>query len=150
MDMTTLSQSLLDAFVTVPDRRKGIRYSVPSILALTTLAMLSGEDSLFGIRKWGARLDPAILRILGFSQGRVPAYSSLQLIFLSLDEAGYEAALQSWLASTTFLEATSSITSPRRKRHRRRHPGHLPGLELVAPFVYSLDPILAEAGICIQ
>ena len=81
MEMATLSQSLLDVFADVPDRRKGTRYSLPSILALTTLAMLAGEDSLFGIR------------------------------------------------------------------HRGPQPGHLPGLELVAPFAYSLDPILAEAGI---
>jgi len=71
--------SLMEAFGSIPDARtrKGRRYELPPVLLLSVAAMMSGANDLLSIRRFGKRLTPAGLAMLGFTRGRAPAHSTL-------------------------------------------------------------------------
>jgi len=87
--------SLAAAFAGVPDprRRHGTRYALPAILAMAVAAILSNHLSVLAIAEWGARQSAAVLRTLGFPDGRTPCQSTLQRLFAKLDGQALSAAL---------------------------------------------------------
>jgi hypothetical protein len=82
-----MTRTLWDALCEVPDRRgrKGRQIPLPSILALSVAAMLSGADSLIAMFRWGRRLRPEALKLLGFEDGTAPCHATYHYVFLSLD-----------------------------------------------------------------
>ena len=70
-----MRRTLWDALGEVPDQRgrKGRQIPLPSILALSVAAMLSGADSLIALFRWGRRLRPEALKLLGFEDGTAMA-----------------------------------------------------------------------------
>ena len=69
-------------FESIPDRRtrKGRRFELPSILTLTLAAMLSGANDLQAIARWGRRLTPKSLAMLGIKRRKAPCHASYTLI----------------------------------------------------------------------
>lgn len=82
-----MTRTLFDALQELPDQRgrKGRQIPLPAILALSVAAMLAGADSLISIFRWGRRLPPQALRLLGFAEGAAPCHASYHYIFQSLD-----------------------------------------------------------------
>lgn len=70
---------------TGPARAKGSSIPLPSILALSVAAMLSGADSVLAIFRWGRRLRPEALRLHGFDGSAAPCHATYHDVFLSLD-----------------------------------------------------------------
>lgn len=102
MKTEELGLSLLAAFARVPDvrSRHGRRSPLSALLTLATAAMLAGARSLYAISQWG-RLQPlAVRHALGFTEGDMPAATTLHYVFKRLDVARFEAALQTWAAAT--------------------------------------------------
>ena len=66
------SVSLFEAFGEVPDPRgaQGRRHPLPAILALTTVAILSGARSLYAIAQFGRDRGKSFAVALGFKIGR--------------------------------------------------------------------------------
>src|SRR3712207_3810830 len=80
---TTLAPApddLVAAFADVPDPRRaqGRRFPLPAVLALAVAAILANQLSVLAIAQWGARQRPAVLRALGFRDGKTPHPSTLQ------------------------------------------------------------------------
>lgn len=73
--------------------RKGRRYSLPSLVMLALAAMLSGANDLLGIHRFGRRLTPKSLEMLGISHGKSPAHATLHYVFGKLDAARLAQAL---------------------------------------------------------
>src|SRR5918999_2760557 len=98
MDEQTIGRSLLAAFATVPDPRKprGRRHPLPALLALSTVAMLSGARSLYAIAQWGRLQRSAVVEALGFTRERTPCVATPHLAFKALDAGAFEAALAGW------------------------------------------------------
>lgn len=73
--------SLMDAFRGVGDgrHRRGIRYSLPSVLALCVVALLSGRQNLTRIRRFGAQ-NLEVLDALGFRRRRAPVTTTLSAL----------------------------------------------------------------------
>lgn len=82
-----MERTIWDALCEVPDRRgrRGRQIALPSILVLSLAGMLSGADSLIALFRWGRRLRPEALRLLGFSDGRAPCHATYHYVFKSLD-----------------------------------------------------------------
>ena len=93
--------ALLAAFAAVPDprRARGRRFPLAALLALAVAALLSDQRSVLAIAQWGARQRPAVLRALGFGDGRVPHQSTLQRLFRKLDAGALSAAVGAALAA---------------------------------------------------
>jgi hypothetical protein len=70
----------------LPDRRtrKGRRYSLASILTLSIAAMLCGADDLLAIHRFGRRLTPKGLEMLGIRHGKSPAHATLHYVFAAI------------------------------------------------------------------
>jgi hypothetical protein len=87
MEVAVMTRTLWDALGEVPDGRgrKGRQLPLPALLALSVAAMLSGSDSLIAIFRWGRRLKPEALQVLGFADGIAPCHATYHYVFRSLD-----------------------------------------------------------------
>lgn len=82
-----MTRTLADALCEVPDQRgrKGRQIPLPAILSLSIAATLAGADSLIAMFRWGRRLRPEALRLLGFEDGVAPCHATFHYVFQSLD-----------------------------------------------------------------
>lgn len=71
----------------VPDRRglQGQQYKLQSLLGIAIGAMLAGANDLRAIFRWGRRLKPEALRLLGIEDGKAPCHATYHYVFKSLD-----------------------------------------------------------------
>ncbi len=83
-----------EALEGLPDRRtlKGRRYALSSIVGLSFAAMLSGANDLRAIYRWGRRLTPKSLAMLGIERGRAPCHATYHYVFRSLAAADLDKA----------------------------------------------------------
>jgi len=93
-------RSLAAAFAHVPDPRRAgsVTYALSAILTLAVVAILSNHLSVLAIAEWGEGQAPALLRTLGFPDGRTPCQSTVQRLFRKLDSAALSAALSAHVA----------------------------------------------------
>ena len=86
-------QSLWERLALVPDRRgrKGRQYGLPAVVTLTLAAMLSGANDLRAVFRWGRRLPPEALYLLGLE--RAPFHATYHYFYKALDMASAEAVL---------------------------------------------------------
>jgi len=140
-----MGAGLLVAFATVPDPRSphGRRHPLPAILALATVAMLSGARSLYAIAQWGRLQSPAVVGALGFTRERTPAVSTLHLVFRDLNAAAFEAALSAWARVNLGDEEAIAIDG---KGLRGIHGEELAGVRLVAAYSDGAGLVLAQSG----
>lgn len=90
-----LMGTLWSALERIPDRRtkKGRRFELASIVMLSLAAMLSGANDLRSIFRWGRRLTPQGLRMLGIERRRAPCHSTYHYVFQSISAEDLERAL---------------------------------------------------------
>lgn len=94
--MTGAALTLWEVVGTIPDRRgrKGRQYPLASVLVLALSAMLSGANDLMAIFRWGRRLPPEALYLLGLE--RAPCHAMYHYFFKALDVAAAESVLGEW------------------------------------------------------
>ena len=92
--------TLWTALEGMPDRRtrKGRRYSLASMVMLSLAAMLSGANDLMAIYRWGRRLTPKGLAMLGIECGRAPCHATYHYVFRAIAAADLERALGTLVA----------------------------------------------------
>jgi len=90
-----MTRTLWDALNEIEDRRgrKGRQYKLPSVLGIAIAAMLAGANDLLAIFRWGRRLKPEALQLLGIDDGVAPCHATFHYFFKSLDADGLAAAL---------------------------------------------------------
>lgn len=92
--------SLLEALRTLRDLRKkrGIRHSQVSVLAMSVCATLSGAQTLTAIVEWAHALRRPTLRRLGCLRENAPSYSTFWRVLGGCDVVALEDAVGAWLA----------------------------------------------------
>ena len=127
----TGQDSLIAALSTVPDPRdaRGIRHSLPGMLAMATAAVLAGNTSFYAIGQWiagasqktlkalGARLNPTTGRHVG------PDEKTVRQLCVRLDGDALDAALGRWLHRRALAAAAAKARTghrPSRDRKARR------------------------------
>jgi len=78
--------SLYGYLAKLTDRRKrrGVRYSLATILVLVVLAKLCGQDKPFGIADWAQQRRSFLVEALRLKHGRLPHHSTYRRIFESV------------------------------------------------------------------
>ena len=80
--------TLFEALQGIPDRRtkKGRRFPLAAILAISIAAMLSGANDLRAIFRWGRRLIPKALQALGVDKKRkkAPCHATYRYVFQAI------------------------------------------------------------------
>lgn len=87
--------TLWEALEGLPDRRtrKGRRYELASIVGLSLAAMLSGANDLLAIHRFGRRLTPKALEMLGVKRRKAPCHATYHYVFQSIAASDLERAL---------------------------------------------------------
>lgn len=82
-----MTRTLWGALGEVRDRRglQGQQYRLQSLLGISIGAMLAGANDLRAIFRWGRRLKPEALRLLGIEDGKAPCHATYHYVFKSLD-----------------------------------------------------------------
>ncbi len=90
--------SLVSVFEQVPDWRatQGRRYALGTVLTVTFLAILSGENSLQGIARWVQEQRWVLGKALHLKGYRVPGYETIRTVLRDLDIVAFEGQLQAW------------------------------------------------------
>ena len=88
---------LLDALrgIEGPRKPKGVRHTLPAVLALPVCPTLSRAGSLCAIARWG-REHPLLAQSLGFSREQTPCVATLHHVFRRLDVEAFESAPGRW------------------------------------------------------
>ena len=102
-----MTRTLWVALGEVPDRRglQGQQYRLQSLLGISIGAMLAGANDLRAIFRWGRRLKPEALRLLGIEDGRAPCHATYHYVFKSLDADALAARLGKTLKGSRRLDA---------------------------------------------
>jgi DDE_Tnp_1-associated len=97
---------LVELLSLVPDprRRRGIRHTVASILAIATAAVLAGCTSVLAIGEWAAEAPQELLAALGARRGRrpgryiAPHLATFRRVLRRADADAVDAVIGSFLA----------------------------------------------------
>src|SRR3954471_10912293 len=136
-------RTLWEALGDIPDRRgaKGRRSPLRSVLTLSLAAMLAGGNDLCSIFRWGRRLPPEALYLLGLK--RAPCHAMYHYFYKALDVAATEQVLGAWAQGSGPL-GTVAIDG---KRLRGSAPaGHdgSEGVHVVAAFASQLGAVIGQ------
>ena len=90
-----MTRTLWGALGEVADSRglQGQQSRRQSVLGISLGAMLAGADNLRAIFRWGRRLKPEALRLLGIEDGKAPCHATYHYVFKSLNCDALAAAL---------------------------------------------------------
>ena len=144
MEMVAVQGNRLwDALSSVPDHRRaaGKRYPLASLLLIAVAAMLAGRRDQLGIVRWGRRLSPETLGIIGIHRSRVPAPSVWCELFQDLDVTALERGLGGWVSGAAPVAGHVAIDG---KRLRGSATAQSPGAHLLAAFSASLQGVIGQ------
>ncbi len=92
-----ITGTLYTALQSIPDHRtkKGRRFPLAAILAISIAAMLSGANDLISIFRWGRRLSPKALQALGVDKKRkkAPCHATYHYVFQAISADDLSKAL---------------------------------------------------------
>src|SRR5437762_2530498 len=97
--------------------KKGRRFPLPAIIAISLCAMLSGANDLMAIFRFGRRLSPKALQALGVDKKRrkAPCHATYHYVFQSISAEELTRALGHLVTADGGLrseEHTSELQSP--------------------------------------
>jgi hypothetical protein len=143
--MNTVTLSLMERLAQLPDprRRRGQRYSLPSLLALAVVAMLAGMTSLEAIAHFGRLRGPRLTHLLGFRDGRTPSKATYSRLFSALDTAAVEAVLVAWIRDRCSDGSWRHVTLDG-KTLRGSREGEAAGVHLLTAFAPEVAAVLGQ------
>lgn len=137
------TDSLWDRLDAIPDRRgrKGRQYGLAAVLTLALAAMLAGANDLRAIFRWGRRLPPEALFLLGLE--RAPCHAMYHYFFKALDVEAAEAVLGEWVRGSDPLGHVALDGKRLRGSASAGHDGSA-GVHLVAAFASRLGGVIGQ------
>jgi hypothetical protein len=117
--------------------KKGRRFPLPAIVAISLCAMLSGANDLMAIFRWGRRLSPRALQALGVDKKRrrAPCHATYHYVFQSIAAD----ALAKALGSLVKVETGLGHVALDGKRLRGSQHATSPGVHMLHAFSTTLQ-----------
>jgi hypothetical protein len=136
-------RTLWEVLREIPDRRgaKGRQYPLRSVLTLALAAMLAGANDLRAIFRWGRRLPPEALHLLGIQ--RAPCHAMYHYFFKALDAAAAEQVLGGWARGCEPLGHVAIDGKRLRGTAAAGHDGS-GGVHLVSAFASGLGAVIGQ------
>lgn len=140
---------LLELLAGVPDPRRprGVRHSLPGLLAVAIAAVVSGSRSFAAIGQWVADADADLLAALGFRCGRRPSESAIRRAFARLDAARLDVVLGAWMWTRTRVVGQRRVIAIDGKTIRGGRTIGTPAPHLVAAFDHGHGVVLGQVAI---
>ena len=141
--MNTNTTTLFEALSSIPDHRtrKGRRYPLAAILAITIAAMLSGANDLRAVFRWGRRLSPQALQALGVDKKRkkAPCHATYHYVFKELSLGNLTRALGGMVQMEDAPDGRLNHIAIDGKRLRGSRHGNSPGVHILHAFSTRLQ-----------
>ncbi len=141
--MNTNTTTLFEALSSIPDHRtrKGRRYPLAAILAITIAAMLSGANDLRAVFRWGRRLSPKALQALGIDKKRkkAPCHATYHYVFKELSLGNLTRALGCTVVMEDAPDDRLNHIAIDGKRLRGSRHGNNPGVHILHAFSTRLQ-----------
>ncbi len=141
--MNTNTTTLFEALSSIPDHRtrKGRRYPLAAILAITIAAMLSGANDLRAVFRWGRRLSPKALQALGIDKKRkkAPCHATYHYVFKELSLGNLTRALGCTVQMEDAPDDRLNHIAIDGKRLRGSRHGNNPGVHILHAFSTRLQ-----------
>ena len=141
--MNTNTMTLFEALSSIPDHRtrKGRRYPLAAILAITIAAMLSGANDLRAVFRWGRRLSPKALQALGIDKKRkkAPCHATYHYVFKELSLGNLTRALGCTVEMEDAPDDRLNHIAIDGKRLRGSRHGNNPGVHILHAFSTRLQ-----------
>ncbi len=141
--MSTNTTTLFEALSSIPDHRtrKGRRYPLAAILAITIAAMLSGANDLRAVFRWGRRLSPKALQALGIDKKRkkAPCHATYHYVFKELSLGNLTRALGCTVEMEDAPDDRLNHIAIDGKRLRGSRQGNSPGVHILHAFSTRLQ-----------
>lgn len=136
--------TLWSALEALPDHRtkKGRRYKLASVVMVSLAAMLSGANDLRAIFRWGRRLTPNSLAMLGIERRRAPCHATYHYIFQAISLADLERALGGFAASGRLGHVAIDGKRLRGSQHETS-----PGVHLLQAFATQLQATVGTLAV---
>jgi hypothetical protein len=135
--------TLFEALSSIPDHRtrKGRRYPLAAILAITIAAMLSGANDLRAVFRWGRRLSPKALQALGIDKKRkkAPCHATYHYVFKELSLGNLTRALGCTVDMEDAPDDRLNHIAIDGKRLRGSRQGNNPGVHILHAFSIRLQ-----------
>ena len=138
---------LIEVLRQIPDprKRRGIRHSSESVLALALCAKLCGARSLEAMAQWAEDLPAETLRRLGCRRGRAPSEPTFRRLLGRLDAAALDRRLGEWTAGRTDLQGKGLAIDG--KTVRGSKDGDQPAVHLVGAVVHGEGLVVAQTRV---
>ncbi|GAA2197073.1 ISAs1 family transposase [Sinomonas flava] len=140
---------LLAVFGTVPDprHRRGVRHTLPSVLAVGAAAVLAYARSFAAIGEWVADQPGAALARLGVPDGRRPEESTIRRAFARLDADALDRAISAFLWTRTHRVQGRRVIAVDGKTVRGARTGATGAPHLVAAFDHGSGAVLGQLAV---
>jgi len=138
---------LIEVLRQIPDprRRRGIRHSSESVLALALCAKLCGARSLEAMAQWAEDLPAETLRRLGCRRGRAPSEPTFRRLLGRIDPAALDRSLGAWTAGRTVLHGKGLAIDG--KTVRGSKDADQPAVHLVGAVVHGEGLVVAQTRV---
>jgi hypothetical protein len=144
MDATT---TLLEVFrdPRLMDRRRsqGLRHPLPTILALTSIAILTGITSQRGVVQFGNAIGREFRKLLGSTRYKGPSEATLSRVFRAIDVTVFEQLIREWIQARLGRQDFEHIAIDG-KTARGSRGEDLPAVHLLAAYASEMGAVLAQ------
>lgn len=147
---STRDESLLSVLESVPDprARRGVRYPLAGMLAMTVTAVVAGARSFAAVGQWAADVSAGQLAAFGVARREAPDESTLRKLFARVDADALDGALGRWMWSrTTVVDGRRVIALDGKtvRGARVRSDGKAP--HLIAAFDHGAGAVLGQVAV---
>lgn len=125
-----------------PRSASGRRYSLQSILALIIAGMMCGKQSLRAIARWGRRLSPEQLQLIGIERPASPSQATIHNLLVRLEASSLETALGKWVQE--FAAQGQLHIAIDGKTLKSSATEEYPALHLLSAYCNSLQGVLYQ------
>jgi hypothetical protein len=138
---------LMDLLGTVvdPRKRRGVRHSVLSVVAIAVCAALSGARSFCAIAEWAQGLSREALKQLGSKRGRAPSEPTIRRVLQRLDADCLDREIGQWL-SQSYPPAGRALAIDG-KTLRGGHDAGKPAPHLLSAILHQEAVVLGQIGV---
>jgi hypothetical protein len=145
LEVTAMSRTLWGALGEVPDRRglQGQQYKLQSLLGISIGAMLAGANDLRAIFRWGRRLKPEALKLLGIEDAKAPCHATYHYVLKSLDADALACALGRFARGDN--HPGHIAIDGKTLKGSRRHDAK--ALHVLAAFASDLGAVIGELAV---
>lgn len=129
-----------------PRLRRGVRYSVQSVLATAICAVLAGARSFTAMGEWAAEQSKETLQRLGSKWGRPPSERTYRRVFGSIDVGELDRRTGSWVAEQQRLQTGAGLALDG-KTVRGSGDGGKSALHLLSAIVHGSGAVVAQVAV---